>query len=369
MMRNPPFMAGFLSVLLVPVALKSQSGFFESFNGKTKAVLQSEGWDFFPNAGFSISVNQPYDAEYIRANAGEGNDEFLATPCIEFDADLDTLTFYYRSYGTTQGYFTVGWQSAYDPLGINVLWIDSVPVVTSWTLLTAYYDPPDLPDVGRIIFGFGTLTSGSGGKLGIDHFQSEQASASYDCSELLPLSLTELHGDLVNGVIQLYWQGTDLMNVAEYVVERSLDAQAFERAGSVLVSQASDQLMEYRFTDPFVGSPQVYYRLCMILKDGSRTYSNIIPIETRLSTEVVLYPNPVENCRVSVMVPGASQDYQLRAYSLRGKLIEMEHSISTTHSSLIELTLPEDLGTELFLLEVCNSTGCTIRRVSAAGCH
>jgi hypothetical protein len=363
----------FSLLLLSGLTMGQAPGFLETFNGKTKGKLQTEGWEFFPNSGFAISTQEPYDQQYVRANAGEGNNEFLATPCVDFDTDLDTISFYYRSFGNTQGFFTLGWQSAFDPLGINVAWLDTTPVVTTWTYLAATYDPPDTPDVCRLVFGFGTLSSGSGGKLGIDHFRSEQAILVYNCcdsfitcdSVLLPLVLLEFTAELSDGDVKLQWTTAQESRVSHYVIERSNDGLTFEAVGTLASQNAGFQPVNYAYEDALGAGRLAYYRLRVVDNMGMVSYSDVVMVESPIESNVMIYPNPVIGSDLYIHTSGNSDTYQVRLFSLVGELVESQLLKGDDAQSVVWMKLPESLqNNEVLLVEVCTSTGCWTSRVA-----
>jgi hypothetical protein len=360
-------------VLALPRPVDAQTpGFLETFNGKTKGMLVNEGWEFFPNSGFSISTIDPYDAQYVRANAGEGQVEFLATPCVDFDSDLDTVSFWYRSYGVVTGIFSLGWQSAFDPIGVNVLWLDTVGITNTWTYLEAYYNPPDTPDVCRLVFGMATQSTG-GGKLGIDHFWSRQAMLVYNCCDsfitcdslLLPVQALELSGKELNGTVVLDWSCAAEYGVAGYSIERSAGADIFEEVGHVAATGTSGGQVAYHFTD-YIPIPLAYYRLCVIDNDGNRKYSDIITVQTTIDHPMAIYPNPIGGSGFVIIPKIASDEYELRIYDVVGGLVYSKNILTSGSGAALKFELPTSLSDDIYMLQFCSEGHCEYQRVSVA---
>lgn len=358
------------TALAIPHRVSGQvPGFLETFNGKTKGMLMLEGWEFFPNSGFSISTIMPYDAEYVRGNAGEGMAEFLATPCVDFDTDWDTLSFWYRSYGVVTGIFSVGWQSAFDPLGVNILWLDTVGITNIWTYLEVQYNPPDTPDVCRLVFGMATQSTG-GGKLGIDHIRSRQAILVYNCCDsfitcdsfLLPVQALELSGKESNGTVELDWSCAAEYGVSGYSIERSSDVATFEEIGSISATGTSGHPVAYRFIDHLPVS-LAYYRLGVIDNQGNLKYSDIVTVQSTIADPMSLYPNPVVGSAFSIIPNEVSDEYHLQVFDmLRGLAFSMTIPGDGTENPL-QVKLPDGLTESLYIVELCSEGICAYQSI------
>jgi len=108
----------------------------------------------------------------------------------------------------------------------------------------------------------------------------------------LPINLVSFNASLVNGAVQLWWSTASETNAAGFEVERSSDATQFTTAGKVT---ANGTASSYTYTDDQPLSGVSYYRLKLVDKDGTYTYSNTISINnvTTTGTHLSVYPNPV----------------------------------------------------------------------------
>ena len=358
---------------LLPMLIVCQSpppGFIEDFNTKTKGQMNMLGWEFFPNSGFSISNQSSYEGpKHLRSNAGQGQNEFLATPCIEFDTDLDTVSFYHRSVGEVEGFFTLGWQSAFEDVGYSVAWLDTLGMVETWTYYEVTYDPPDTPDVCRLIIGFGATNNG-GGKLDIDYFQSYQAILTYNCCDsfitcdspvLLPVIMLEFTAEEADGVVDLHWVTAQENGVSEYIIERSVDSEAFEAIGSVRAVSAGVHPVDYRFDDQLGTRQRAYYRIT-IVSQGKRSYSDIVMAE-RAALSASIYPNPVTGSELTIAPVHGVGDYEIRLYNLIGRLVYSQSHTSDVTNPLMRVDLPTALTGQSFLVQVCSGTECRYEQV------
>lgn len=124
-------------------------------------------------------------------------------------------------------------------------------------------------------------------------------------AQTLPLKITSYKLSIINEKqIENIWQTTNEINVSHFNIQRSIDGKNFETIGKVNASKT-----EYRFTDnrlPLTAN-SLYYKLEIVDKDGSKTYSTIKQITIKPQTpNIVLFPNPATST-VNIDCAGATQ--------------------------------------------------------------
>src|SRR5207248_469182 len=92
----------------------------------------------------------------------------------------------------------------------------------------------------------------------------------------------------------LAWRMTNENNVLNYIVEKSIDGYNFVSAGSLNGLNTGSQ--NYSFTDANnANNPALYYRLKIISKTGSISYSNIVLLKFgAVKNQLTVYPNPAK---------------------------------------------------------------------------
>ena len=180
---------------------------------------------------------------------------------------------------------------------------------TSWSLLIAIANEP-----ANTITVSGESTEYILGKVGA----------------ALPLQLISFTGNKINADAQLHWATAIEINVAKYELQRSDDGNNFVTVGSVLAGGN-----KYTFIDAaiFATKQTVYYRIKMIDKNGSITFSNIIKLSNHQNITLGIYPNPVKNM---LTVSGLKQKGTLRLSSAEGKIIYQQ--IVTTQAITINMS-------------------------------
>ena len=93
---------------------------------------------------------------------------------------------------------------------------------------------------------------------------------------LLPVTLIDFSAKNNNDKIDLLWQVASEMNVSHYTIERSSDDQNYESIGQLAANDLANIQVNYNFADNFPLKGNNYYRLVMIDKDGTFSYSKTV---------------------------------------------------------------------------------------------
>lgn len=115
-------------------------------------------------------------------------------------------------------------------------------------------------------------------------------------SSALPLTLLGLKARQYNNSIITTWQTVNEVNTASFEVQRSTDGYTFTSIGVVTASGNSRYTRDYSYIDTGIDQLNIgtfFYRLKMIDKDGSITYSGIVTVAfTNQGFAFHLSPNP-----------------------------------------------------------------------------
>ncbi len=118
-------------------------------------------------------------------------------------------------------------------------------------------------------------------------------------SQTLPLKLISFTGKKEGKTNLLQWSTVNEINVDRFEIERSIDAREYDKIGTIKTK--SYQTNSYQFTDNLThisrrdGAGGLLYRLKMIDRDGSFTYSSIVLIKDITQAGFALQQNPVRN--------------------------------------------------------------------------
>lgn len=163
----------------------------------------------------------------------------------------------------------------------------------------------------------------------IDH--PEYVYMIWQCTGLLPVTITGFTAEKSNESVLLKWYATQETNFKQYDIERSTDGSSFYRTGTV----QGRNLVAYSFTDnnlPLVNT--VYYRLKMIDIDGKFSYSNIVPVRINGNfSNALVYPNPTREKLVIKLSGTMTEAANLSVTDLSGRLL-MQQNVSGTQTAI-----------------------------------
>lgn len=112
----------------------------------------------------------------------------------------------------------------------------------------------------------------------------------------LPLTLASFTGKLNNNTTQLNWATSQEINTSHFNIEYSNNGKDFISVQSISAAGNSSNIKNYAASHKVNNESNHYYRLKIIDKDGSFTYSQIIKLKTASKAlQVDVYPSVVTN--------------------------------------------------------------------------
>lgn len=157
----------------------------------------------------------------------------------------------------------------------------------------------------------------------IDH--PEYVALVWQCTGLLPVTITDFTAQKNNEKILLRWYATYETNFKKYEIERSTDGSRFYKIGEV----AGQNLANYSFTDNNLPNANtVYYLLKMIDVDGQ--FSNSKTIAVRIANNFsasFVYPNPAKEKLVVKLQQPLTENSHLIITDLSGRIL-MQQPVS-----------------------------------------
>lgn len=148
-------------------------------------------------------------------------------------------------------------------------------------------------------------------------------------SVALPLRLISFRGQSLKDYNLLQWETTDEKNVASFDLERSDNGINFIPIAEIAAKNSSTN--SYRYHDYDVWKENTcYYRLKIIDRDASTTYSKTIRLNHQQKETLSFYPNPVQN---SLNLDGLTIGSTIRLRNAEGKLL-MERKAITPNEKI-----------------------------------
>jgi hypothetical protein len=146
----------------------------------------------------------------------------------------------------------------------------------------------------------------------------------------LPVTLTSFTAQLDNNnIVGLNWSTTSEVNASHFTIERSTDAVNFDDVAIVMTQEGnSAALRNYNYPDNIssVNGDVIYYRLKMVDKDGSFSYSGveIIRVEKQANSQVIAFPNPaVSEIHITIPESWQNKNVSYNLYNVNGSLVKL----------------------------------------------
>lgn len=138
------------------------------------------------------------------------------------------------------------------------------------------------------------------------------------CNSSIPVKLISFFGTYLNQKINLRWKTTNEIDFSRYEIERSLDGKVYYKVGIEMASNLS----EYLFTDNADMASHLFYRLKMIDKDGSFSFSKIVEVKLPARKNAfAIFPNPAKNVAQLFFDNTINGKVEIMVTDLRGKLV------------------------------------------------
>lgn len=217
------------------------------------------------------------------------------------------------------GYFSSREQSGYVnwTASIEVLSLPSLSVVASSNTraFTSADGVASAQEIWHYISGSATLAAGNYRfRVRLANYGNFDAAFVFqNC--ILPIRLVSFGGNYSNKSVLLNWKTGYHSNFSHFVVERSLDGTSFKPLHEVDLTNSSN----YQYRDIDINSATTfYYRLKMVDKDGSFTYSKVIRIQTEAIRSLTIAGNPVKD---NLVVSGIPKPGMLLLYDNAGRVM------------------------------------------------
>jgi Secretion system C-terminal sorting domain/Putative flagellar system-associated repeat len=160
-------------------------------------------------------------------------------------------------------------------------------------------------------------------------------------TQLLPIVIASFEGKTMATGNAIQWQTSVEENAREMQLERSADGLQYTTIASIA---AKGKASAYRYTDAKAVGTQ-YYRLKLIDKDGSATYSHVLKLQSAAAgLRLQLFPNPVSH---QLLLTTNAQAGTVKLYNVMGNVVLQQNwkqgqSISVGHlpagSYIVELS-------------------------------
>jgi hypothetical protein len=158
-------------------------------------------------------------------------------------------------------------------------------------------------------------------RIGGPHVTLAEPAGALSTSATLPLKLLSFDAKLADKKVALQWTTTEEENVSHFEVEKSTDGSAFAGLGTVPVKSGTGT-KNYFFTDNSVLGHSNYYRLKMVDRDGTFSYSKVSRVKMGgTGNTLSLYPNPAKD-RLTISLKAGAGPVNVSLQDASGRTIK-----------------------------------------------
>jgi hypothetical protein len=172
----------------------------------------------------------------------------------------------------------------------------------------------------------------------------------------LPVTLLSFQGSLAKDQAQLNWSVADNETGNYFEVQRSLDSKNFSTVAVVSTTQKQgDEVYSYKEA----AQPTAYYRLKIVNKDRSVSYSKVLLIKTQATSNnstLALLQNPVQQTLAFSFTSSNSTSNEIAVYNLVGLKVYAQKLGVQKGNNSVSLQLNNNLNPGTYILEVKNNS-------------
>lgn len=156
---------------------------------------------------------------------------------------------------------------------------------------------------------------------------------------VFPVRLLDFAASQASNAILLQWIVADEENLDHFEIEKSLDGSAFNRTG---IAKANN-LGTYTYTDPLNGESgythSLFYRLRLVNKDSSFTYSKTVNVPLVAVVRFGIYPNPAVSFVQLKFSTVISSQVEIEIVDMTGKVVQ-KRTLPAANTNVLPLPLP-----------------------------
>lgn len=180
---------------------------------------------------------------------------------------------------------------------------------------------------------------------------------------VLPLELVFYQLKLTNKGILNTWQTKNEVNIDEIRIQRSDNGIDFKTIGKAKPEQSKNY--SYLDESTFDVNQNIYYRLMIVDKNGSATYSKVLSEKLNLKYQagISIYPNPAKEGKINIQFRGLSKGiYYISVFNLLG--VKVKEISFNFDGNLTNKSINLDVKPGSYLLNIKSSNYNETKKIS-----
>lgn len=242
---------------------------------------------------------------------------------VNFVPSTSSSSYFYK-YDGPPTFASSKYTWTYDTFSDILEGVNTVPIVAGFSGFETVDIPIKGVSPGFYLLGFqGEIFASASGDDVNNNYWTVPVTVISATGGPLPLTIKTQEGKSENCSAIAKWTTSNETNVAKFEIQTSNDGVNFVSIGTVNgVNLATEN--NYQYTWKQEGG-KIYYRLKVIDKDGSFTFSKVVPIiiDCKSNKFVTVFPNPIiENQLLTVNLTGYDASVKGSLYSSTGQLVQ-----------------------------------------------
>lgn len=183
----------------------------------------------------------------------------------------------------------------------------------------------------------------------------------------LPVTLKSFVATLIKtNLIKLDWATLQEINCDRYEVERSIDGKIFTTAGTVKGHGFTSLDMYYSLNDDVtaINGAVVYYRLRQVDIDGRSSFSKVVSVRLKKSTDFTISPNPFSSY-VNINIDWKNNETTVvKIFNMSGKEIFAKNIQLYKGTNYVQLNELSSLPSGNYLIQLNSAEGRIFKQVT-----
>ena len=177
----------------------------------------------------------------------------------------------------------------------------------------------------------------------------------------LPVEFLFFTAKYENRSVQLAWATATEITNSHFEIERSIDAENFEKIGEVIGAGDSQERIDYQYIDyeAAVGAEIIYYRLRQVDYDGKFDYSNTVIARNSDYEPLELLVSPTlfqDRVTVTLNATEETDNINIEIYDMRGNKVYSRDEFLYTGINDFDLEDIYHLSEGAYLLSLTSNT-------------
>lgn len=370
MKTNATLLALFVAILFTST---SKAQISEGFETSTLADLTANCWSFSGASrvdnNTSTAMTGAYTLQVVPAtsasNTGNSNTGQVITPYLDLGA-ASTLSFNYRLTGTGGSRYA---QIRFYDQATGFSQPLQTITLSATTKTAVSISIPAGSGYKKLIIDI----VGSGGGNVWEYLDDITASApkatTTNCnvsfSSPLPVKLVSFSGNIFNSKAQLTWSVAENETGDHFEIEKSTDGRTFANAG-VLFTTTKIGTESYSFREAAELTTTSYYRLKIVNKDNSTSYSKIVTLKTdkdAATTTLTIVQNPVTATLQFQYTAATTSTAKVILYNAAGVSVMSKDLSLQKGTNAVSLNLDNSINQGTYFLQISNGTERSIAKL------